>query len=525
MRLRRFFLQTKNMLSNTKFPIQLSLFSLLFFIANFPMVQPRMVEKPKQKPNILIIFSDDHALAAISAYGSPYIQTPNIDRIGREGALFRNMFCTNSLCAPSRAALLTGKLSHINGHRDNLSRFNAGQDMFPKRLQAIGYQTSWIGKWHLEANPQYFDYWTVLPGQGQYYNPDFIEMDGKTRRYEGYATDITTDKAIDWLERNRDKSKPFCLVVGQKAPHRNWLPDTTDLHAFDGVKFNIPPTFYDDYAGRIAAGKQEMNVYRDLRVVEDLKVGYNIPRMNEAQRKAWNAYYEPMAEDFKRQNLSGKALDEWKFQRYMNDYLGCVRSLDRNIGRMLDYLDAQQLSKNTVVIYASDQGFYLGEHGWFDKRFMYEESQHMPFLMRYPKLIKPGTTIDALLMGIDFAPTFLELAGATIPAEMQGKSLVPLLRKKSNKNWRQQVYYHYYEKGEHNVMKHFGIRTKRYKLIRFYGEGEFWELYDLQKDPQEIHNIYADPANQTLILTLKKQLHDLATGYADSEAINLLNEK
>lgn len=513
------------MLKKVKFTPYFAWFCLLFLLGNTAWIGSKRSLPADSKPNILIIFSDDHALKAISAYGSPYVKTPNIDRIGKEGAIFQHMFCTNSLCAPSRAALLTGKLSHINGHRDNLSRFDAGQDMFPKRLQAIGYQTSWIGKWHLESTPQYFDYWTVLPGQGQYYNPDFIEMDGQTRRFEGYATTVTTDKALHWLEKGRDKNKPFCLVVGQKAPHRNWLPDTMDLHAFDGVKFPLPPTFYDDYAGRKAAAKQEMNVYRDMRILEDLKVDYDLKRMNDAQRRAWQAYYQPMSAAFKSQNLSGKALDEWKFQRYMNDYLGCVLSLDRNIGRLLDYLDQQKMSENTVVIYASDQGFYLGEHGWFDKRFMYEESEHMPFLMRYPKLIKAGTNIDALLMGIDFAPTFLELAGAAIPAEIQGKSIVPLLRKrKASKNWRQQVYYHYYEKAEHNVMKHFGVRTKRYKLIRFYGEGDFWELFDLQKDPQEMHNIYDDPAQKEVIVELKKQLRALAEGYQDKEALEIMGQ-
>jgi arylsulfatase A-like enzyme len=244
--------------------------------------------------------------------------------------------------------------------------------------------------------------------------------------------------------------------------------------------------------------------------------------MSDAQRRAWQAYYKPMAEDFKRQNLSGKALDEWKFQRYMNDYLGCVISLDRNIGRLLNYLDEQKLSENTVVIYASDQGFYLGEHGWFDKRFMYEESEHMPFLMRYPKLIKPGTRVSELLMGIDFAPTFLDLAGAEIPTDIQGKSILPLLRKKRSKDWRQQVYYHYYEKAEHNVMKHFGIRTKRYKLIRFYGEGDFWELFDLQNDPQEMRNVYANPGNQALIVELKRQLKEMAAEYQDVEALEIM---
>jgi choline-sulfatase len=479
-------------------------------------------KKAETRPNILIIFSDDHALQAISAYGSPYIKTPNIDRIANEGAIFRNMLCTNSLCAPSRAVLLTGKLSHINGHRDNLSSFNSAQDMFPKRLQEAGYQTSWIGKWHLQNNPHYFDYWTVLPNQGDYYNPDFIEMDSTKKRFEGYATTITADKALNWLDKQRDKSKPFCLVVGQKAPHRNWLPDTTDLHAFDGVKFKIPETYYDNYEGRKAAAKQEMNIYKDMRLAPDLKIDYDVSRMNNAQKQAWKAYYDKVSADFKQQNLSGNALNEWKFQRYMNDYLCCVKALDRSVGRILEYLDKNGLAENTFVVYSSDQGFYLGEHGWFDKRFMYEESQHMPLMIRYPKLIKPKTDLKEMTMGIDFAPTFLSLAGVPVPSDMQGKSFLPLFNKNKTTTWRKQAYYHYYEKAEHNVMKHFGIRTEHYKLIRFYGEGDFWELFDLKNDIHEMKNIYEKPENKTLIKQLKKQLLEEIRQYKDVEAEKIL---
>lgn len=482
--------------------------------------------QPAQPPNILIIFSDDHALQAISAYGSPYIQTPNIDRIAREGAIFNNMFCTNSICAPSRATLLTGKYSHINGHRDNKAQFDAGQDMFPKHLQTAGYQTGWIGKWHLQATPQYFDYWTVLPGQGAYYSPDFIQMDGQTVRQEGYATNLITDKALQWLDRQRDKAKPFCLVVGQKAPHRTWFPDTTDLHAFDGIKFPLPKTFDDNYEGRLAAQKQKMQITKDLRMAYDLKYEADqepaLKRLNPAQLKVWKAYYDVINADFKKQNPTGKALDAWKFQRYMNDYLGCVVSLDRNIGRILDYLDKNGLTENTIVVYASDQGFYLGEHGWFDKRFMYEPSFHMPLVMRYPKLIKPKTVVNGMVANIDFAPTFLQLAGVSAPKEMQGKSFLPMFNSKA-KDSREGIYYHYYEyPDEHAVMPHFGIRTKRYKLIRFYGDGDFWELYDLQKDPNELKNLYESPNHQVVAKKMKQDLLKLIREYQDTEAEQLL---
>ena len=497
---------------------------LPFFAISGLLCMGLLPAKPKDnRPNILIIFSDDHALQAIGAYGSPYIKTPNIDRLAKEGALYQNMFCTNSLCAPSRATLLTGKFSHKNGHKDNLTTFNAGQDMYPKHLQSAGYQTSWIGKWHLQATPQYFDYWAVLPGQGAYYNPDFIEMSGKTVRQEGYATDVITDKALNWLSNDRDASKPFCLVIGQKCPHRNWLPDTTDLRAFDNVKFPLPKTFYDNYEGRLAAKRQDMTVTKTMRLKEDLKIDAGddafVKRMNPAQRKAWLAYYDPISVDFKKQNLSGRALDEWKFQRYMQDYLGTILSLDRNVGRVLDYLDKTGLAKNTLVIYSSDQGFYLGEHGWFDKRFMYEESQHMPMLIRYPRHIKPGTVDKAIHNNTDFAPTILTEAGITVPSDMQGLSFF-------SKTPRKSTYYHYYEyPAEHSVQTHFGIRTDRYKLIRFYADGEYWELYDLKKDPNELQNLAGKPAYQAIQKQLLNDLKKLIQQYEDVEAAEILKKE
>lgn len=479
--------------------------------------------KPKDKrPNIIILFSDDHALQGISAYGSPYIKTPNIDRLAKEGALYQNMFCTNSLCAPSRATLLTGKFSHKNGHKDNSTQFDASQNMYPKYLQAAGYQTSWIGKWHLQSTPQYFDYWSVVPGQGAYYNPDFHEMGGKTVRHEGYATDVITNKALKWLSSDRDDSKPFCLVIGHKCPHRNWLPDTGDLRAFDNVKFQLPKTFYDTYEGRLAAKRQDMTVTKTMRLKEDLKVGAEnedfVKRMNPAQRKAWLAYYDQVTADFKKQNLTGRALDEWKYQRYMQDYLGTLRSLDRNVGRVLDYLDKTGLAENTIVIYSSDQGFYLGEHGWFDKRFMYEESHHMPMLIRYPKRIKPGTIDRAIHNNTDFAPTILQEAGIQVPKDMQGQSFF-------SKTPRKSTYYHYYEyPAEHSVQAHFGIRTDRYKLIRFYKDGDYWELYDLKTDPDELKNQYDNPAYKAIQKQLLTDLKRVIGQYEDTEAAEILRK-
>ena len=490
----------------------------------FTLTLSAFIKTEQKKPNIIVIFSDDHALQAIGAYGSPHVKTPNIDRIAREGVLFNNTFCTNSICAPSRAVLLTGKYNHLNGQIDNRpeTRIDTRQPSFPQYLQAHGYNTAWIGKWHINNTPQYFDYWRVLPGQGHYYNPDFINMDSSRSRVEGYATTVITDQALDWLDKGRDKNKPFSLVIGHKAPHREWQPDIQDLHAFDGRPFAVPNTFFDTYEGREAAKHQLMEV-KDMRWDWDLKVKADktgiMTRMTPAQKQAWDSYYEPENAKLDTLKMSPKDKALWKYQRYMHDYMGCILSLDRNIGRVLDYLDKTGLAENTIVIYASDQGFYLGEHGWFDKRFMYEQSHHMPFMMRYPKAIKPKTVVNDLVVNIDFAPTILNIAGVNIPSDMQGKSVLPLVNgSKKPKDWRKSVYYHYYEYPDaHRVLPHLGIRTERYKLIYFYGEKPFWELFDLKKDKDEMKNVYNEPKHAALIVDLKKQLTALAVQYGDNE--------
>lgn len=486
-----------------------------------------MVQAQKKKPNILIIVSDDHAMQAISAYGGHLMQTPGIDRIAKEGAVMQNAFVSNSICGPSRACILTGKHSAANGFKDNLSKFDASQDIFVRRLQGVGYQTAWIGKWHLDTTPQGLDYWELLPGQGHYYNPDFIQMDGTTKRKEGYATDLTTEAAEKWLDQ-RDNDKPFCLIVGHKATHRIWAPDLQDLGKFDKTTFPLPANFYDTYENRYAASQQDMSIEKTLRLGYDLKVLQTLdrgnaeyPRLNPDQRKVYDAYYKGIEKEFISKNLSGKALTEWKFQRYMRDYLSTAASLDRNIGELLSYLDKKGLTENTLVIYMSDQGFYMGEHGWFDKRFMYEESMKTPMLVRYPGVIKPGTNYDEMVMNIDIAPTALELAGVKIPKDIQGKSMLPLF-KGIEKQARDAVYYHYFEFGEHNVIPHFGVRTKLYKLIRFYKGADKWELYDLEKDPQEMKNIIDQPAYATIQSDLLKKLKQLTVAFKDVDAQQVL---
>lgn len=484
----------------------------------------------QQKPNILIIISDDHARQAIGAYGNKLSPTPNIDRIANEGIRFDNAFVNNSLCGPSRAALLTGKYSHINGFLDNEhSNFDFSQDNFAKQLQNNGYQTAWIGKMHLVNLPQGFDFYSLLPNQGSYYNPDFIEMRNQKSHFEGYVTDIISQKSEQWLD-HRDKSKPFCLVIGHKSTHRIWAPDTADLGSYDAIKFKLPDNFYDNYDGRPAAAAQKMSIDKDMKLDYDLKMydlgdeddATEIKRMNTDQKKTWDNYYQPIKQQFDSLKLDGKALVEWKFQRYMADYYSTAKSLDRNIGKTLDYLDKHNLAKNTIVIYLSDQGFYTGEHGWFDKRFMYEESFKTPMVMRYPHYIKPKSVSQEMVMNIDIAPTVLALAGAKIPAAMQGEP-IPSVVKNSAPN-RRAVYYHYYEGGsEHNVSPQFGIRTKRYKLIRFYDQVNAWELYDLKNDPKEMHNIYNDVANKKVVANLKSQLKALTKVYKDVQATNLMN--
>ncbi len=484
-----------------------------------------------KRPNIVIIISDDHAYQTISAYGSKLMQTPNIDRIAKDGVRFDKAYVTNSICGPSRAVILTGKYSHKNGFKDNESSiFNGDQDSFAKQLQAGGYQTAWIGKWHLESRPQGFDFWQVLPDQGQYYNPDFDMMDGSKKRIDGYVTNVITDETENWLDK-RDESKPFCLVIGHKATHRVWLPDTADLGKFDQVNFPLPANFYDTYKNRKAAEIQDMSIEKTMLMGYDLKMfgsdekeskDGNFRRMNVAQRAKIDAYYKPIEAQFNALKLQGKKLTEWKFQRYMRDYLSTAASLDRNIGRTLDYLDKHGLNENTIVIYLSDQGFYMGEHGWFDKRWIYEESFRTPMVMRYPGQVKAGTVSDRFVMNLDIAPTLLEAAGIPIPKDIQGKSMLPALKNKADKG-RQVLYYHYYENGEHSVSPHFGIRTKRYKLIRFYKRVEGWELYDLQKDPHEMDNIYGKKGYEAITANLYKELNKQIEQYEDKDAMKVLS--
>lgn len=509
-----------------------SLTALTALLLALPAYTPlKAPSPPASQPNIIFIFSDDHAYQAISAYGSKLTRTPNIDRIAREGAILNNNLVTNSICGPSRATLLTGKYSHLNGYKVNERKFEVNQPVFPEVLQKNGYQTAWIGKMHLGSMPHGFDYLNVLPGQGQYYNPDFINGRNETVRYPGYVTNVTTQLSLDWL-KGRDPAKPFFLVVGHKATHREWLPDLPDLGAYDKVTFPLPSTFYDNYDGRAAARDQDMTIDKTMRLKEDLKVHANYDqkggyttysRLSPEQRKAFADYYEgKVSREFDEKQLTGKALVEWKYQRYLRDYLATANSLDRNIGELLNYLDQTGLAQNTVVIYASDQGFYLGEHGWFDKRFIYEESLKTPFVIRYPGVIKPGTKLNQLVSNIDWAPTVLNLAGAAIPSDIQGQSFLPLLKGEKTP-WRKEAYYHYYEYPEpHHVSPHFGLRTERYKLVRFYGPTDFWELYDLKTDPREVRNLYGQKGYEAITADLKVRLRAQIEQYKDDDAVKLL---
>ncbi|TDB67343.1 sulfatase family protein [Arundinibacter roseus] len=499
---------------------------ILFFLA--PLLG---FSQTTERPNIVFIFSDDHAYQAIGAYGNRIVKTPNIDRLAQEGALFTNSFVTNSICGPSRATLLTGKYSHKNGYkRNDRTLFDTGQTLFPVELQKNGYQTAWVGKMHLNSLPKGFDYWNILPGQGHYYNPDFISQPQDTTRYTGYVSDLITQFSTEWLDK-RDTSKPFFLIVGHKAVHREWSPALEDLGAYDDVDFPIPANFYDEYAGRESARQQDMTIDKTMRLKEDLKVGpdydkgWIYSRFTPEQKKVFKGYYDKIQEDFNQKNLSGKALVEWKYQRYLKDYYATANGLDRNIGKLLDYLDKKGLAKNTVVIYASDQGFYLGEHGWFDKRFIYEESMKTPFLIRYPGVIKPGSRPQEMILNIDWAPTVLDIAQVKAPADMQGKSIFPLLnsRQTAKTPWRKNVYYHYYEFPQpHHVYPHFGIRTTRYKLAYFYGGADSWELFDLQKDPSEMTNLYGKKGTEKITKQLKDSLKMLMQTYEDKEAMDVL---
>ena len=470
-----------------------------------------------KRPNVIFIFTDDHASHAMSCYGSKINTTPNLDRIAREGMQFQNCFCTNSICGPSRAVILTGKHSHLNGFKTNEAGkdFDGTQQTFPKLLQKSGYQTAMIGKWHLGSTPTGFDYSDVLIGQGPYYNPPML-LNGKKVQRTGYTTEVITDLAVDWLEKGRDKEKPFVLMWQHKAPHREWTPGPKQFGLYKDVTIPEPPTLFDDYSGRgTAAHKQDMTIEKTLTRF-DLK--FDPPKnLNAEQLAAWHQAYDAENAEFEKSKLTGKELVRWKYQRYIKDYLRCVAGVDEAVGRMLKYLDDNGLAENTVVIYSSDQGFYLGDHGWFDKRFMYEPSLRMPLLVRWPGVTKPGSLNTDLVQNLDFAETFLDIAGLAAPSDMQGRSIVPLLKGQTPSDWRKSIYYHYYEffsdrTASHEVRRHYGVRTDRYKLIHFYNEDE-WELFDLQNDPDEMKSIYADPANADLVKQLQAEIVRLQKQY------------
>ncbi|MCB0840062.1 MAG: sulfatase [Bacteroidetes bacterium] len=484
-------------------------------------------QEPPQRPNILFIMSDDHAYQAVSAYGGPLAEiapTPNIDRLADQGMRFNNCLVTNSICGPSRATILTGKYSHLNGFIDNTigTKFDFTQQTFTKVLQKAGYKTAMIGKLHLGGSPTGFDYFDILPGQGAYYNPTFINQSGQYQM-EGYTTEIITDKTIDWLESVKDSTQPFMVMMQHKAPHRAWDPGPNELGMYEDITFPEPASLFDDYSGgREAASLNNMTISETMVMDRDLKMS-DQPRggLNEEQLALWNSIYGPIYEELKATNPTGEDLVRFKYQRYMKDYLSCVSAVDKSVGRVLDYLKANGLDKNTIVVYTSDQGFYLGEHGWFDKRWMYRESLRTPLLIRWPGVTKAGTVNNDLVSNIDFGETFLDVAGAEIPAEMQGKSLVPILKGETPADWRDAHYYHYYEHpSEHNVMRHYGITTDKYKLIHFYYDMDSWELFDLEKDPEEMQNVYDDPAYAEVQEGLHQQLEALREKYGDSDELN-----
>jgi arylsulfatase A-like enzyme len=463
-----------------------------------------------QRPNIVFIISDDHAYQAISAYGDKrkLIETPNIDRLAKEGMRFDRCLVNNSLCGPSRACIISGTYSHINGMYHNTgSVFDPSQITFPKLLQASGYQTATVGKWHLVSNPVGFDYWEILPGQGIYYNPTMIR-NGERVKHDGYVTDIITDLSIDWL-RKCDKSKPFLLMCQNKAPHRIWEPNLKDLDFDRDRKYDPPATLFDDYSGRGIAEREATMTIAQTMNSKDLKLV--VPEdLNRMQLDQWNAYYEPRNAAFQRANLQGADLVRWKYNRFMHDYLGCIRSVDENVGRLLRYLEDEGLTTNTIVVYTSDQGFYLGEHGWFDKRWIFEESLRTPLIVRWSGVVRPGSVNKDLVANLDFAETFLEAAGLPIPDRMQGRSMVSILKARTPADWRKSFYYHYYEwPGEHRVRPQYGVVTDRYKLVHFYVAADYWELFDLQKDPMELKSVFGTRKYASVQHDLERELSRL----------------
>jgi arylsulfatase A-like enzyme len=502
-------------------------------------------KKDSQRPNIVFIMSDDHAYQAISAYDNTLIETPNIDRIAKMGMLFTNASVTNSICAPSRATILTGKHSHINGKVDNHFPFDTTNVTFPQILHDAGYQTAMFGKLHFGNNPKGFDQFKILPGQGKYYNPDFITKNEGNIQVEGYVTDIITDMTLDWLANERKADQPFMLMYLHKAPHREWLPAGRHVEEFTNRTFKEPATLFDDYSGRgRAAHEAEMNLLKDMHWAGDSKIRPEVldelgieptsswdkaafegevGRMNSEQRAVWDKAYEKMIEDFKKAypTMTEEDKMKWRYQRYMQDYLGTIKAVDENVGRVLDYLEANGLMENTIIVYTSDQGFYLGEHGWFDKRFVYNESFKTPLIMAWPSKTEKGVKSDAMVQNLDFAQTFLEAAGVEAPSDMQGESLIPLLRGETDKWTRDAVYYHYYEyPSVHMVKRHYAIITKDYKLVHYYFDADEWELIDRKNDPMELKNVYDDPAYAEIREDLHKQLDGLREKYGDNSQIS-----
>lgn len=474
----------------------------------------------QKQPNIILILADDLGYQAVSAYGYGLNSTPHIDRIANEGIQFSRCLVTNSVCGPSRAAILTGKYSHANGfYMNERGDFDGSQMTFPKLLRQKGYQTAIIGKWHLGSKPTGFDHWEVMPGQGFYYNPDFTTKNGDTV-VPGYSTDIIREKSIDWLENQRDKSKPFMLMMQFKAPHREWEPGPKDLNKYDNHIFPEPSSLFDDYSGRASPAKNQQMTIKDHMVLEGDNHLYNnatrlgpplarsYPRMTDAQKKIWDRAYELKNKAFYHFKLKGDDITRWKYQRYMQDYMAVVASIDENVGKLLTYLDEHHLSENTLLVFTSDQGFFLGEHGWFDKRWMYEESFRTPLLMRWPSHINAGNVSDRIVSNLDLAETFLNAAGISVPNDMQGASLLPLFDNKKKPNWRNSFYYHYYEGGGHGVPVHEGVYKDSLKLINYYSLNE-WEMFDLRRDPHEMRSVYDNPEYAEKREMLKRELADL----------------
>ncbi len=528
-----------------RLPLLLLLAALLTACGNTTATE-RPAADQDRPPNIIFIMSDDHAYQAISAYDDRLIETPNIDRLADEGMLFSNACVTNSICAPSRAVILTGKHSHLNGKIDNRMPFDTTQTTFPQLFQQGGYRTAMFGKLHFGNNPKGVDDFMILPGQGNYINPDFITPRGDTT-IEGYATEIITDVTLDWLKENGQGQEPFMMMYLHKAPHRPWWPTPERFAEYYEKTFPEPPTLFDDYSGRgTAAHTAEMNLLDHMQYGHDSKVypevqaamgdelkpnmeqydnGFYGPynRATPEQQAAYKPTLDKIATDFEANwpTMTDEEKMRWKYQRYMQDYLACISLVDDNVGRLLDYLDESGLAENTIVVYTSDQGFYLGEHGWFDKRFIYDESFKTPLLVRWPGVVEPGSSSSEMVQNLDFAQTFLAAAGLPQPDDMQGESLMPLLTGDTSSWTRNGVYYHYYEyPAVHMVKRHYGIVTEDYKLVHFYDDVDEWELYDRKADPRELQSVYDDPEYAEVVDRLKSELTDMRAYYKDSEKLD-----